>query len=931
MKCNTDSFVKEINHELISCNCQLVSALIIYPKDFTHQKLIRNVILREDIQIDTFKTFESRFVNDPKNPRTLTFEKYRESVKYSSLSKGSKTNNSISNPSYPIYILDEFEIKPPANDLNKQKRFWRIFIQELKNSISQAYSTLWSYIVLKKVNETNGSVSEVVCSAYLTFSGDIGKKSSIIIDKICQDYLYVFVNDHYNKELKSQATRAAISQVMARNTSHNIGAHVMNKLIDSSSLEKFDVLNCTNYRGSSTLSIDDQKIFQQIALFNNYVKCRMDYLADISFGTPLMQTNKYAYAELFTELDKVRLLLEHISGLSAFEYKVEFKRNGKYFKANSGDQEDLLVAIPNDILGTQAFYNILENIIRNTAKHSSNKPNTTIFTVNFIDDIKEAGLENAANKKEIENTLNEFIAVEVYDNIPLDKAAKHTFKDDNAKKTYCRDLRIEESKTPSEIPKIDWLIYNQNKKLNEDILQEENKQLRSSSLGLVEMDASAAYLRKRPVEFINHQSYDIQYDESWSRNSELNKSNEQKLRGTNCRHFLKAFKTKEEFEITKNNKTIKGNALGYRFFLHRPAVVLVVTEELKDNTRKKDTLKKEGIWVVDKAEFEVDLKAGKVYPHEFVVYTDLVVENTTINKYKTSLPIRIINTITNLSDLLNESAVEIEKKCWEKWETEKYHTSIDVVNSFDNECQAFQAVFLDHLYSANGTAESGKGKQEWESNKDANYVEALSSLAQSKMPDFNKTTHENCDHKNTSVAKFKCYIGKLNDNEFIKRKIKEAVLTKVIVIDERIQNTTKEPDEGGRDFMSIPYNSLYAKIGLIVPDKSLNLSESSFETITKSVEEYIKQQIKESKSTDFILIHYSILERMYKKEEIKTHLGEWAKSINVVVTSGRGTPDNLSENVRFANLSSVITAFVEVRSKYAINYLLNSSRKSNKI
>ncbi|MBK8808625.1 MAG: hypothetical protein IPO21_19130 [Bacteroidales bacterium] len=175
---------------------------------------------------------------------------------------------------------------------------------------------------------------------------------------------------------------------------------------------------------------NSKKLLDQISIFNNYVKCRMDYLADISFGTPLMQTNKYAYADLFKELDKVRLLLEHISGLDDFEFEIKFKKNGEDLK----ESNDLLVAIPNDILGTQAFYNILENIIRNSAKHSDKSKlvgkNNVVFTVNFMDDIEKVdGYCNddkcdktkcyKAHEKEIKNALNEFIAVEVYDNIPV--------------------------------------------------------------------------------------------------------------------------------------------------------------------------------------------------------------------------------------------------------------------------------------------------------------------------------------------------------------------------------------------------------------------------------------------------------------------------------------------------------------------------------
>lgn len=765
-----------------------------------------------------------------------------------------------------------------------------------------------------------------------------------------------------SKIFKDLALRAAVAQVFARNTSHNIGAHVMNKLIgDLSSLPLFNFSNIAEYNYQSAFEKDLKKLhkevepkinddndlslltelqkakvliyrilLEQIALFNNYVKCRMDYLADISFGTPLMQTNKYAYGELFKDLDKVRLLLEHISGLSDFKYEIVFKKDGELLN----DTNDLLVAIPNDILGTQAFYNILENIIRNTAKHASTKPDITTFTVNFIDDIEKAGLQDADNKTEIANTLNEFIAVEVYDNIPIEKTDEDLNLTDEDKKEY-------KAKTEKDFDKfdsyIDKLVFKQNKKLNEDILQD-NK-LRSYSLGLVEMDASAAYLRKRPVEYINHPSYDIQYDESWSRDTELNGGN-QEIRGINCRHFLKAFKkenviaectTVENGTSTTKRKT--GTALGYRLFLHRPAVVLVVTEELKNDKEKKDILRKEGIWVVDEATFREEIenkkegdkviKANKVYPHEFVVYSDYNVK-TVIDEYKTSLPIRILQ-ISNLSEWLDDSADEIEKRCWEEWEKKNNYPGIDIGTGINPRFKGFQAIFLDHLYSL----KKNTPKQEWENKLAANHLEALSSHAQSKMPDFYKITQSECKKEATSIEKFKCYIGKLHSNELAKRKITEAVLSKIIVIDERIQEAADT-----RIFMEIPYKCLYAKMNVRVPDKSINLSANSYtEKVIDGIKSYITDQLVGTKSTDFILIHYSILERMYQKDKIIVELERMImeSEINVIITSGRGTPDNLSEKVRFVNLSSVITAFVDVRSKYAINYLLNSSRKSSKI
>lgn len=790
----------------------------------------------------------------------------------------------------------------------------------------------------------------------------------VFAEKLIQeDYLKNIVK----KELVLPSVRAAISQVMARNTSHNIGAHVMNKLIGDLSQIKINDFN--NYKGGIELYKDDndddnnnddenekdnddnksknknKNLLDQISIFNNYVKCRMDYLADVSFGTPLMQTNKYVYADLYKELDKVRLLLEHISGLDNFKFEIKFQKNGK----DVSDENDLLVAIPNDILGAQAFYNILENIIRNSAKHSDKpelgKDQNFVFTVNFIDDLSKVDgycngdqcdktICDKAHKKEIENILNEFIAVEVFDNIPVDSTEKNI--DATVEKIRFTDKEISEykrmmdNKEPKFKTDIDALVFRQNIKLNEDILQE-NK-LRSYSLGLVEMDASAAYLRKRPVEYINHRSYDIQYDESWSRDTEKNGADKEGLRGTNCRHFLKAFRK------TEGDK----NYLGYRFFLHRPAVALIVTDLLNDNKEKKNNLRKEGIWLIERQDFEKDLNEGKVYPHEFVVYSSEI--KTEIEKiikdHKTSLPTRTISFSeedlkTNLceKEFKDKNVLPVwEEFCWAKWyrgDSDNPKIEVDISSNIDfidnNDTDNYiTAIYLDHLYSQ--TTETPL--EMWEKGKGAKYLEALTSIGQSKLPDFAKLTVDVGDSKD----KIKKYLGLLNFDNVVNHnknvvthhKIAESVLTEVIVIDERIQNATKDIGKGGREFMSIPFLELYKKMGIIIPGNDLNLSDSSFKNLKSGIEEFISCKIQTVKPSDFLLIHYSILERMYKNDEIKSKLEEWSDRINVVVTSGRGIPNNLSNRVRFVNLSSVITAFIDVRSKYVINYIANSSRKS---
>ena len=913
---------------------------------------------------DYFSVKESgSYIN--KSVLSIFREKNDDGIWYSQREKELNHVNILLDYNKPAPTTAVYEDYNNEKECRKQWDNW-------SNLMYRIYPDKAISVFCKKIEIPISSSTTLFSGVFITFCCKLSYSQIGLVGRICETILneiaFIDLVPGLYKDIENQATRAAISQVMARNTSHNIGAHVMNKLIGD--LSKLVFTDFKNYKGGLALydaTADNNKIIlDQISIFNNYVKCRMDYLADISFGTPLMQTNKYAYADLFKELDKVRLLLEHISGLDGFKFEIEFKKNGEPLS----DTNDLLVAIPNDILGTQAFYNILENIIRNSAKHSdkSKLKGQVVFTVNFIDDIngvydycKEEYCTDKncdkVHKKEIENTLNEFIAVEVYDNIPVvGKKKELTEKEQEEYKERTGNERTEFESY------IDYLVFNQNKKLNENILHE--NRLRTYSLGLVEMDASAAYLRKRPVEYINHHSYDIQYDNSWSRNTELNEGKQQ-IRGTNCRHFLKAFKK----TAMRDNSQKTEHYLGYRFFLHRPAVVLVITDLLKDDNERKDKLWKKGVWVIAQNHFENELRnEDKVYPHEFVVYSveDKNSIESLINDYGTSLPTRILEFNTaELNKLLNLELKVVnilekgEDECWilwgEKLKSEELYGIAGEVNiktsmgglcsatkSEDCNCEKdnqFNAVILDHQF---------EHYNKYRHCKKVNYLDNLSTKAFEKLPRLNVNLESN---------EWSFYRVGLLTNHTQKRKLQESTFAQILVIDERVQNQVNAiyyaDDTSG---VKILNHEIYNRSGIIIPlvpentsfvednlepsNSKFNLSANDFnKSFGTGLQKYIKYYATRFKKTDFILIHFSILERVYgnapdKAIKINGFLNEIAagNSPQIVITSGRGggALTELTNKVRFANLSSVITAFVEIRSKYYCNYLLNSSRKNKK-
>ncbi len=703
-------------------------------------------------------------------------------------------------------------------------------------------------------------------------------------------------------QLKNHAQKAAISQVMARNTSHNIGSHVMNKLAGDLSkikIEEYnyksditlDVIHKENIEGIDDLEVKNNTIlFEQLAIFNNYVKCRMDYLSDITYGAPLMQTSKYA-KEIFEDFDKVRLLLGNISGLTEFEYKIRFEPFNKL--------NDILLAMPNDVLGCQALYNIIENVIRNTAKHRDEGELPTDDIVTFTVEFNEVQSEGINISNERNNDLYKLYEVTIYDNLSKFYKAKI---DANEKERY-RDSVFGLRDKQADISQIAYLAWKQNSNINKSLLNENNT-LRALNLGLIEMEASACYLRKLDLESLEDCKYHV----------ELRNEYKDKLyNSSNNLNILKAV-------------SIKNKYLGYRFFVLKPTEVLFVSDDDVNNLLTEEHIRG-GIKLIGITDFSEMLLKGIVFNHQFVIYSDDCVA-WIIKKFKTALPLRCFK--HNIFELLNNRDHEsVLCAVWIAWgkSIKGDNLSLEIFNAFPHltNNNQYKLVLFDHM--------GNKQLRENTKTKVINYIntnnyskpteiffECLSSIAQEKLP----------HPRSLRELPFKEYVRSLivNSEQFKDLYVQffEATAVKTLIIDERIQNALVE------DFIGVKYNDLYRSINILVPDKSgINLSGNIItkEDFTKLLFRYKN----ELTIDDFLVIHYSILERVFEnnKKKIDIILRCMARRCNVVVTSGRGTPAGLPIEVRFIHLSCFLNALLGVRSKHYINYVLHSSRKSNKI
>ncbi len=724
----------------------------------------------------------------------------------------------------------------------------------------------WKYVLYANIGIDSSKANKECINVFLQKFTQFLDRISIVILLSIKEYQTI-----------QKSNISAMAQVMTRNMSHNLGSHVFSNLICNdvySMLTDKNILENNTYVSMydtaeeplQTQVVENNDKNLQLAYFNQYLKSRMDYLSEVVIDTPNMLTTKYIYNDVFKEFDRVRILLKYISGISDFKFTFSLKNNGTPLT----EKNDIAVAFPSDVLGTQAFYNIIENIIRNTAKHAScSNQLTNTFTIEFKDVAESSGhycveIDNGVNEEDIDN-----------------------------------------------------LVTTQNKLIKESILDDENNNLRTHGLGVAEMKASAAFLRQVPMVKID--SYEYNYKDNDGHTNEI---------------LLEA--------INKND------CLGYRFYMQIPKEFLFVGNWDVESS-KREEMNNVGIMFVGESDFVKKMEEGTQFAQPFLLYReDVSLEVKELlsedNDCKTLLPIRKLKLEKEDSDRICNfinTAKRNEISRWIKGEVWKRYYEVvlakELKNSNNKEVKvrpAFdpdkgdggfvcnQVVFLHHSFK-------DTHKAVWEQvcslSSDSSFeawIENLSSRTWVKLPLFNK-------YSIGEVEPVSDYVENIRKEDPIKYEIFEAYHNKVIVLDERVQKFSNEKFEGssGKNGGPIPCSELFKSTNVHIPETPLD-PEKFTDEAKRNLEQFVDENIKGA----FLLVHYTILERLYKdKMAITNKLNEWAKKAKrVVVTSGRGAHSlPLPPSVCYADLSSVLYAFVENRNKFTINDLLNQSRRKH--
>ena len=269
------------------------------------------------------------------------------------------------------------------------------------------------------------------------------------------------------------ALKSAISTIMSRNGSHNIGSHVLAAL------------------SHNVGTMPDDRILYQ------YIQHRMDYMATVASDFPTWKQPTMFVGELMREFFSQRHLLDHIAeseGLSAWEFQnpdlsaeEAREQHGKIkirIRHDKGDgktlvdvidytkeaaiksllKEDVALAIPGGVVGNHAFFTILENIIRNAAKHGWSK--------RLPEERKQSNLEVTIDYKD----SGRYVQFTIWDNMS-NVDSKDTTSTSKPEKT---------------------LLERQKDRINQPFIDEEGR-LRRENWGMAEIKISAGYLTGQEI------------------------------------------------------------------------------------------------------------------------------------------------------------------------------------------------------------------------------------------------------------------------------------------------------------------------------------------------------------------------------------------------------------------------------------------------
>lgn len=342
---------------------------------------------------------------------------------------------------------------------DEEKYYYLTFpiISARNSQASEMYSSLYSkeemanrvqgtghFFIYFKVgnNVTDDELKRRIDSLYC--------EMNLVLNFLSLNYIFNSALDLYTQSRK-EAIKSAISAIMARNMSHNLGSHFIS--------------NTKHYFSNLAENDTDeqrQKDYRGIRHTLQYIQERMDFIATI------VSTDRFPYgpvnvkSQIFDELTPdefgdrhgkatTNFLLDYIvfsediskqTNLSSNNIKLSLKLisdSGRVFGGQENENQEakeefakLNLAVPGGILGRHAIFTIIENVIRNSAKHDKESIPEDGLTVSIkigedhlviFDNKKNANKE--IKKLALKEELNErYAQIKILSDGAIDKSNK---------------------------------------------------------------------------------------------------------------------------------------------------------------------------------------------------------------------------------------------------------------------------------------------------------------------------------------------------------------------------------------------------------------------------------------------------------------------------------------------------------------------------
>ena len=383
----------------------------------------------------------------------------------------------------------------------------------------------------------NGEIKQITAGGIALFSNNplVLPPSSPLFDRL-QNWVSIHTTKQLVEYSKVEATKSAKAAIMSRNMSHNIGSHVMSYLKQNLSSVR-DILkngvlnnilginNIVQENGKSRLRSSLDKDVEDIALpflvgmghFVSYLQERQDFIATVATDyIPYNSTINFKddiydvlnpdkrvlrHVERTTSMATNNILIENIArseGLGrtnnkeqegrlkdiVFKFRSSFNGDpvapGTIFAQELEEMRKYDLSLPGGILGRQAFFSIMENIIRNAAKHGDIESGKDLeFTFDLFS--KEDVLSKQRDSLKRDDGVN--------GSRSLYKVLKDYYINaQDGNELFFLTITDNCDCTEESLGKL-------RKALIEDYLEEGSSKMNNSNKGLKEMRISAAWLR----------------------------------------------------------------------------------------------------------------------------------------------------------------------------------------------------------------------------------------------------------------------------------------------------------------------------------------------------------------------------------------------------------------------------------------------------